>query len=58
MKNLFALLILASTMFLFACNDNAEEVIIESIQIIEVGDQLNYAEADFPDRRTPKPNPL
>jgi hypothetical protein len=55
MKNLFALLMIAGFMCLFGCNDNAEEVIYESIQNIEVGDQLNYAEADFPDRRTPFP---
>jgi hypothetical protein len=58
MKNIITLLMIAGSLLLFACNDNAEEVFTESIQNIEVGDQLNYAEADFPDRRTPKPNPL
>jgi hypothetical protein len=57
MKRLMTILFAAAAMGLAACSDNADDVIPNDLQIInaDVQDQVLYTEADFPDKRLPRP---
>jgi hypothetical protein len=58
MKRIMTLMIIAGAMCLAACSDNADDIYPDSLLIInaDVDNQVLYTEADFPDKRLPKPS--